>query len=180
MKDRSESENSDLPFPDFCERYRQEFSAQYGSSRFYAYVRKPREEKVYLRRSISAYETLKGIHQTEESKNSALKKETLEIKKNLLEKTDDSTMAQYRLKDLDLQESTNRLGVARIKLSSTPVTLAMKRLSVLLEEEKDFLGAKKIYEDIVRIGNAIEVNLSLRNIDRINKILEDGIKREPL
>ncbi|TGK30961.1 hypothetical protein EHQ12_06055 [Leptospira gomenensis] len=180
LKDRSDSENSDLPFSDVCERHRQEFSAQYGISRFYAYARKPREEKVFLRRSIQAYETLSEILRSEESKHSALKKETLEIKKNLLERTDDSTMAQYRLKDLDLQESASRLGVARTKLNSTPVTLAMKRLSVLLEEEKDFAGAKKIYEDIVRIGNEIEVNLSLRNIDRINKILEDGIKREPL
>lgn len=88
-------------------------------------------------------------------------------------------MAQYRLKDLDFQESTSRLGVVRTKLNSTPVTLAMKKLSILLEEEKDFLSARKIYEDIVRIGNPIEINLSLMNIDRINKILEDGIKREP-
>ncbi|MBM9577367.1 hypothetical protein JWG45_09400 [Leptospira sp. 201903070] len=180
LKERPNPENSNLPFADVCELYRQEFLAQYGISKFYAYQRKPREEKTFLTGSVKSYEKLKDIFKNEESKNAVLKKETLAIKKSLLEKTDDSTMAQYRLKDLDFQESTSRLGVVKTKLHSTPVTLAMKKWSVLLEEEKDFISARKLYEDIVRIGNSVEVNLSLKNIDRINKILEDGIKREPL
>lgn len=180
LKEHPNPESSNLPFADFCESYRQEFLAQYGSSKFYAYQRKPKEEKSFLRDGVKSYEKLREIYQNEESKNASLKKETLAIKKSLLEKTDDSTMAQYRLKDLDFQESTSRLGVIRTKLNSTPVTLAMKKLSILLEEEKDFLSARKLYEDIVKIGNSVEINLSLKNIDRINKILEDGIKREPL
>ncbi|PJZ28709.1 tetratricopeptide repeat protein [Leptospira kmetyi] len=180
LKEKPNPETSNLSFADVCELNRQEFLAEYGTSKLYAYHRKRQEEKFSLNSAIKSYERLREIYKNEEIKNATLKKETLAIKRNLLERTDDSVMAQYRLKDLDLQESTSRLGVARTKLNSTPVTLAMKKLSVLLEEEKDFLSARKIYEDIVKIGNPIEINLSLKNIDRINKILEDGIKREPL
>ncbi|EMJ93413.1 tetratricopeptide repeat protein [Leptospira alstonii] len=180
LKDHPNPENANLPFAGLCELHRQEFLAQFGTSKLHAYHKKPREEKTFLNAAILSYERLKEIYKAEENKNAALKKETLAIKRNLLEKTDDSVMAQYRLKDLDLQESTSRLEVVRTKLNSTPATLAMKKLSILLEEEKDFLSARKIYEDIVKIGNTTEINLSLKNIDRINKILEDGIKREPL
>ncbi|AJR14969.1 hypothetical protein ACO2J1_05765 [Leptospira interrogans] len=180
LKERTNPETSGLTFLEMCELYRQEFLAELGISKLYSYHKKPKEEKLSLNSAIRSYERLKDIYKVEENKNSDLKKEILFIKRNLLEKTDDSTMAQYRLKDLDFQESTSRLGMIRTKLNSTPVTLAMKRLSVLLEEEKDFLAARKIYESIVKIGNPIEINLSLKNIDRINKILEDGIKREPL
>lgn len=179
LKNHLNPETENLPFAEVCEFHRQEFLAEFGISKLYSYRRKRQEEKGALKAAIRSYERLKEIYKVEESKNAILKKETLAIKRNLLEKTDDSIMAQYRLKDLDFQESTSRLGVVRTKLNSTPVTLAMKRLSILLEEEKDFLSAKKIHEDIVKIGNPIEINLSLMNIDRINKILEDGIKREP-
>ncbi|TGK24474.1 hypothetical protein EHQ05_16285 [Leptospira yasudae] len=180
LGDHPNPENPNLPFIDVCELRRQEFLAQFGSSKLQAYRRKPKEEKFLLNEAIRSYEKLREIHQKEENQNSILKKEMLAIKRNLLERTDDSTMAEYRIKSMDFQASTARLGVVRTKLNSTPVTLAMKKLSVLLEEEKDFLSARKLYEDIVKIGNPIEVNLSLKNIDRINKILEDGIKREPL
>ncbi|EMN13646.1 hypothetical protein [Leptospira borgpetersenii] len=179
LKNHLNPETENLPFAEVCEFHRQEFLAEFGISKLYSYRRKRQEEKGALKAAIRSYERLKEIYKVEESKNAILKKETLAIKRNLLEKTDDSIMAQYRLKDLDFQESTSRLGVVRTKLNSTPVTLAMKRLSILLEEEKDFLSAKKIHEDIVKIGNPIEINFSLMNIDRINKILEDGIKREP-
>ncbi|WP_061223099.1 hypothetical protein [Leptospira weilii] len=179
LKNHLSPETENLPFADICELHRQEFLAEFGISKLHSYRRKRQEEKGALKAAIRSYERLKEIYKVEENRNATLKKETLAIKRNLLEKTDDSIMAQYRLKDLDFQESTSRLGVVRTKLNSTPVTLAMKKLSILLEEEKDFLSARKIYEDIVKIGNPIEINLSLMNIDRINKILEDGIKREP-
>ncbi|WP_004472214.1 hypothetical protein [Leptospira santarosai] len=180
LKNHLNPETESLPFAEVCELYRQEFLAEFGTSKLYSYRKKHGEEKSSLKAAIRSYERLREIYKAEENRNAILKKETLAIKRNLLEKTDDSIMAQYRLKDLDFQESTSRLGVVRTKLNSTPVTLAMKKLSILLEEEKDFLSARKIYEDIVKIGNPIEINLSLMNINRINKILEDGIKREPL
>ncbi|XDD51497.1 hypothetical protein AB3N59_07110 [Leptospira sp. WS92.C1] len=180
LKNHPDPTNANLPFQEICELYRQEFLSQYGISKVHSYHRKPKLEKAALNEAIASYERLNEVYKNEESKNSSLKRETLQIKKNLLEKTDDSTMAQYRLKDLDLQESTSRLGIVQTKLNSTPVTLAMKKLSVLLEQEKDFLSARKVYENIIKIGNFLEINLSLKNIDRINKILEDGISREPL
>ncbi|EQA37278.1 hypothetical protein LEP1GSC047_4060 [Leptospira inadai serovar Lyme str. 10] len=169
---------SELSFPDSQERFRMETLAHLGISRLYRYQKKPVKEKAELLKAIDSYTKLRENLAKEDRKYSEGKKELLAIKKGLLERTNDQDMAQYRLKSLELEETKERMDVVRTKLDTSPGTKAMQRVSILFEFDKDFAGAKKFNEEILKTGTQTEMNLALRNIERINRILEDGIPRD--
>ncbi|TGJ98243.1 hypothetical protein EHQ53_00470 [Leptospira langatensis] len=174
-----EKATADLSFPDSQERIRMETLAYLGISRLYRYEKKPALERDELLKSVQAYNRLRENLRAEEEKYSQGKKELLTIKKGLLDRTNDQDMAQYRLKSLELEESKEKMDIIRTKLDSSPGARAMQRLSILYEFEKNYSESKKVNEEILKVGNQTEINLALKNIERINKILEDGIQRDP-
>ncbi|TGJ99652.1 hypothetical protein EHO59_17600 [Leptospira semungkisensis] len=174
-----EKATADLSFPDSQERIRMETLAYLGISRLYRYEKKPALERDWLLKSVQAYNRLRENLRSEEEKYSQGKKELLTIKKGLLERTNDQDMAQYRLKSLELEESKEKIDIIRTRLDTSPGARAMQRLSILYEFEKNYSESKKVNEEILKVGNQVEINLALKNIERINKILEDGIQRDP-
>ncbi|MEI1279964.1 hypothetical protein V6Z05_16655 [Leptospira venezuelensis] len=179
IREQEKAVASDLSFPDSQERIRMEVLAYLGISKLYRYEKKPPKEKEELIKSIQAYDRLRENLRLEEEKYSLGKKELLQIKKGLLERTNDQDMAQYRLKSLEMEESKEKMDIIRTKLDASPGPRAMQRLSVLYEFEKDYGQSKKMNEEILKVGNQTEINLALKNIERINKILEDGMARDP-
>ncbi|MEI7014777.1 hypothetical protein [Leptospira licerasiae] len=179
IREQEKATASDLSFPDSQERIRMEVLAYLGISKLYRYEKKPVKEKEELIRSIQAYDRLRENLRLEEEKYSLGKKELLQIKKGLLERTNDQDMAQYRLKSLEMEESKEKMDIIRTKLDASPGPRAMQRLSVLYEFEKDYGQSKRMNEEILKVGNQTEINLALKNIERINKILEDGMQRDP-
>ncbi|TGK13092.1 hypothetical protein EHO60_02515 [Leptospira fletcheri] len=178
-REKQQATESELSFPDSQERFRMEVLAHLGISKLFRFEKKPELEKSELLKAVASYDKLRENLQKEENKYSEGKKELLSIKKGLLEKTNDQDMAQYRLKNLELEEAKERMDVVRTKLDTSPGPKAMQRASVLFEYEKDFRSAKKYNEEILKVGNQTEINLALKNIERINRILEDGILRDP-
>ncbi|TGK36552.1 hypothetical protein [Leptospira andrefontaineae] len=179
IREQEKATATDLSFTDSQERIRMEVIAYLGISKLYRYEKKPPKEKEELIKSIQAYDRLRENLRLEEEKYSLGKKELLQIKKGLLERTNDQDMAQYRLKSLEMEESKEKMDIIRTKLDTSPGPRAMQRLSVLYEFEKDYGQSKKMNEEILKVGNQTEINLALKNIERINKILEDGMQRDP-
>ncbi|EPG66638.1 hypothetical protein [Leptospira wolffii] len=177
--EREKATASELSYPDSQERIRMEVLAHQGISKLYRYEKKPEREKEWLLKSLGAYNRLRTNLKQEEDKYSEGKKELLLIKKGLLERTNDQDMAQYRLKSLELEESKERIDIIRTKLDSSPGPRVLQRLSVLYEFEKDYSESKRMNQEILKVGNQTEINLALKNLERINKILEDGIARDP-
>ncbi|GBF38660.1 hypothetical protein [Leptospira johnsonii] len=179
IREQEKATASDLSFPEAQERIRMEVLAYLGISKLYRYEKKPPKEKEELVKSIQAYDRLRENLRLEEEKYSQGKKELLQIKKGLLERTNDQDMAQYRLKSLEMEESKEKMDIIRTKLDASPGPRAMQRLSVLYEFEKNYGESKRMNEEILKVGNQTEINLALKNIERINKILEDGMQRDP-
>lgn len=179
IREQEKATASDLSFIDSQERIRMEVLAYLGISKLYRYEKKPPKEKEELIRSVQAYDRLRENLRLEEEKYSLGKKELLQIKKGLLERTNDQDMAQYRLKSLEMEESKEKMDIIRTKLDASPGPRAMQRLSVLYEFEKNYGESKRMNEEILKVGNQTEINLALKNIERINKILEDGMQRDP-
>ncbi|PJZ75503.1 hypothetical protein [Leptospira neocaledonica] len=179
IREQEKAAASDLSFPESQERIRMEVLAYLGISKLYRYEKKPPKEKEELVKSIQAYDRLRENLRLEEEKYSQGKKELLQIKKGLLERTNDQDMAQYRLKSLEMEESKEKMDIIRTKLDASPGPRAMQRLSVLYEFEKNYGESKRMNEEILKVGNQTEINLALKNIERINKILEDGMQRDP-
>lgn len=179
IREQEKATALDLSFPEAQERIRMEVLAYLGISKLYRYEKKPPKEKEELVKSIQAYDRLRENLRLEEEKYSQGKKELLQIKKGLLERTNDQDMAQYRLKSLEMEESKEKMDIIRTKLDTSPGPRAMQRLSVLYEFEKNYGESKRMNEEILKVGNQTEINLALKNIERINKILEDGMQRDP-
>ncbi|TGL64099.1 hypothetical protein [Leptospira sarikeiensis] len=179
IRDQEKATSAELSFPESQERIRMEVLAYLGISKLYRYEKKPPKEKDELIKSIQAYDRLRENLRLEETKYSQGKKELLQIKKGLLERTNDQDMAQYRLKSLEMEESKEKMDIIRTKLDASPGPRAMQRLSILYEFEKNYGESKRMNEEILKVGNQTEINLALKNIERINKILEDGMQRDP-
>ncbi|PJZ68056.1 hypothetical protein CH373_04635 [Leptospira perolatii] len=176
---REAAEVSDLSFAEAQERQRMEVLAYVGISKLHRYEKKFSKEREALLKAIDSYFKLQGNLKNEESKHSELTKQLLIIKRGLLERTNDQDMAQYRLKNLEIDESKEKIDIIRTKLDAAPGARAMQRVSVLFEYGKDYPASKKWNEEILKIGTQAERNVALRNLERINKIQEDGIPRDP-
>ncbi len=178
-REKEKATAAELSYTDSQERIRMEVLANLGISRLYRYEKKPASEKEWLLKSSEAYFRLRNNLKAEDEKYAQGKKELLIIKKGLLERTNDQDMAQYRLKSLELEEAKEKIDIIRTKLDASPGPKVLQRLSILYEFEKDYSESKRLNQEILKVGNQSEINLALKNIERINKILEDGIQRDP-
>jgi hypothetical protein len=88
---------------------------------------------------------------------------------------------------ISYKEEQEKLEEARIDYNLTlNEYTVLKKVPLLLriihleELNRNYRKVKELYSEIIQIGNEVEINSALRNLNRINKIIEDGYNRKNL
>ncbi|MCE9499421.1 MAG: hypothetical protein K8R21_02800 [Leptospira sp.] len=180
LENLKNSDGSSIAFIKQLENRSGSFNANYGIALLKKYQKKRDEEKEFLQTAFAQYKELKNILGNEEKNYTAAKKELLEIKNSLLSYTNDESLAKFRLLEIKLNDADDRVKTVRTKYDRMRKTDVLFRLVILEEESRNFAMAKEYYKEIIDVGTETEIEISLRNIERLDKIARDGISRPPI
>lgn len=96
------------------------------------------------------------------------------LKRDLLITTEDDALSQYRLMDIKIEDKQAEIRVLETKRDKIPLVKILFRLGAISEENRDFQKALSFYDTIIQIGKETEINVALREMERVKKILVTG------
>ncbi len=96
------------------------------------------------------------------------------LKRDLLITTEDDALSQYRLMDIKIEDKQAEIRVLETKRDKIPLVKILFRLGAISEENRDFQKALSFYDTIIQIGKETEINVTLREMERVKKILVTG------
>jgi hypothetical protein len=155
-----------------------EATSHYGISLFYRRERRDDQEEKNL---LIAYEKSRLMQEEITNKEKAitkLERDILKFKKDLLLTTQDDSLAQFRILNIQLEDLMMEKDKQISRQKTIPTSRIILRLAELNENKKDFVKAKEFYQELVETGNEVESNFSLKSLRRVEKTQEDGIIRE--
>lgn len=180
--------DTESEYQQYIEDIKQKFYANFGISLYYKFLKKPEpkdikdtndknNERYYLLKSYSFHREIFEYQKEEEKKLVSFKKELDEAKIQLANNSTNETLQKYRDAEGKTEKQKIKVNDIRIGYSAFRKTAIIFRLIELEENNRDFIQAKKYYEEIVSIGSENEIQVAILNIQRINKIMEDGVMR---
>lgn len=96
------------------------------------------------------------------------------LKRDLLVTTEDDILSQYRLMDIKIEDQEAIIRVLETKRNKIPLVKILFRLGVLAETNRDYKKAMEFYDKVINEGGETEINLALKELERVKKILVTG------
>lgn len=155
-----------------------EASSHFGISLFY---RREKRDELEEKSLLIAYEKSRLMQEEIAQKEKAitfLERDILKFKKDLLLTTQDDSLAQFRILNIQLEDLMMEKDKQISRQKTIPTSRIILRLAELNENKRDFIKAKEFYQELVETGNEVESNFSLKSLRRVEKTQEDGIIRE--
>ncbi|MEM7182424.1 MAG: hypothetical protein AAF518_16030 [Spirochaetota bacterium] len=137
----------------------------------------PKQEKT-LSKAYGVYQELKQAMEKEKQDMVSIEKQLEEQKKQLLYKHDRDLFAKYQALQYELKQKKQRYQSAKTSFSALQKGKLLFQLAKIKERRKDLQGAESLYREIIGLGNQVELNYAYRNIQRLQKYADSGIREE--
>lgn len=155
----------------------QSIVANLGISKFYKQSKNPKLEEEHLEKAYQSYKLLEGKLLSKEKEIEKQKEEVSRLKKGLLYNTDEDVLNDFRERQNNLSLEIENWKSIKNFYDKAPKIDLLYRLTKLCDEKRDYKKEKEYFREILNFGGEAEISFALKNLERIQKIEQDGLYR---
>ena len=159
---------------------KQVLNARVGLSKFHRFDHYPDREMEELEKAWTVYENIKKLYSARDEDYNKMKADLLKLKTEMFQRSDTDSLARYKLAERKMASVRAEAEHIKTQLQTVRKPEMLERLCILAENKRDYSKALFYLKEFVRTGNEFEINIALKNINRIEKIKKDGILRTPV
>ena len=156
------------------------FNSNFGIADYYQKNNYPDKELIFLYKSYSNLNEFESILNIQKEILDTLRKTTQNMKSNMLKTNTSQDLILYKEEQEKLEEAKVNYNLTLNEYTVLKKVPLFLRIIHLEELNRNYKKVKELYFEIIRMGNDVEINSALRNLNRIDKIIEDGYNRKNL
>jgi hypothetical protein len=180
LEQLSQSKTTDLSLKEKIKITSSSFNSHFGIADYYQKTNYPDKELAFLNKSYSNLKEFESILSTQKEILDSLRKTTQTMKSNMLKTNTSQDLISYKEEQEKLEEARIDYNLTLNEYTVLKKVPLLLRIIHLEELNRNYRKVKELYSEIIQIGNEVEINSALRNLNRINKIIEDGYNRKNL